>query len=453
MKRLLVVDDDEGARASLRAIFSPDCHVELAVDAADALKRLEGRAVDLVLLDVVMPKKDGVTLLKELAELYPDIPVIMVSASGNIRPVVESIKSGAVDFVTKPFNVDELRHLVARVLERHALRKRVRALESDMSRALPMDGLIGTSKVFLRVLDAARKAAETDAPVLVRGESGTGKELMARRVHDWSARAAEPFVAFNCAAVFPEDVERELFGREREGAPRSGTRKSGRLDLAGAGTLFLDGVDALPLSLQMKLLRVVWDGEYLRPGEKRVRTTEARIMASTRHDLAEATAAGSFLRDLFGCFGSHTLHLPPLRDRPGDIPPLAEFLLSFFRADLNVGTGGFSPRAMEALKRYDWPGNLRELRNVVERTLVLHGDETILGPELLPDEFLAGEAEGSPDKLSASVEQVERQLLIDALRKSGGVQTRAAERLGTTRRILKYKMDKHRITLPLEEEA
>jgi len=458
MKRLLIVDDDVGTRESLRMIFSSDYSITLTASAEEALGVLAAQSVDLILLDVLMPEKDGVTLLKELTALYPETPVIMISASTNARPIVESMKSGAVDFVTKPFDVKELRHLVKRSLEHYTLRQRVKAMESDMQRLYPEEGLIGESPAFQYALQNARRAAQTDATVLIHGESGTGKEMIARQIHTWSERAQEPFVAVHCASIPETLMESELFGHEKGAFTNASKQKLGRFDLAGSGTLFFDEVGEMSLSTQVKLLRVLQEREYMRLGGNRVLHTNARILAATNRDLLEQVRKGDFREDLYYRLNVVPIEIPPLRKRLDDVGLLATHFLEQFRTNLNAHTREFEPEALEALQTYEWPGNIRELRNVIERSVVLHGHHARLPRHLLPNEF---QDPSSPqvispntlkENLSASVEQVERELLIEALRACDGVQTRAAKMLGTTRRILKYKMDKHQITLPLEEE-
>ncbi len=458
MKRLLIVDDDVGTRESLRMIFSHEYSITLTASAKEALGVLSAQSVDLILLDVLMPEKDGVTLLKELTALYPETPVIMISASTSARPIVESMKSGAVDFVTKPFDIKELRHLVRRALEHHTLRQRVKAMESDVKRLYPEEGLIGESPAFQSALQNARRAAQTDATVLIHGESGTGKEMIARQIHTWSDRATEPFVAVHCASIPEPLMESELFGHERGAFTNANKQKLGRFDLAGSGTLFFDEVGEMSLNTQVKLLRVLQEREYMRLGGNRVLHTNARILAATNRNLLEQVRKGAFREDLYYRLNVVPIEIPPLRQRLDDVGFLATYFLDQFSKNLNAHTREFEPDALEALQTYDWPGNIRELRNVIERSVVLHGHHMRLPRHLLPNEFQDPEhlQTLSPhtlkENLSASVEQVERELLVEALRACDGVQTRAAKMLGTTRRILKYKMDKHNITLPLEAE-
>ncbi|MCC5847758.1 MAG: sigma-54-dependent Fis family transcriptional regulator [Verrucomicrobia bacterium] len=448
MKKMLVVDDDPGTRESLRTIFSREYNVILTENAAQALGALAVQSVDLVLLDVIMPDKDGVTFLRELSDMHPDLPVVMISASDQVRSVVESMKSGAVDFVTKPFDVQELRQLVGRVLHQHTLQRKVRAMESDLSRQFPLDGMIGQSDDFLAAMELARRAALTDATVLIEGESGTGKEMVARQIHRWSSRSEEPFVAVHCGALPETLMESELFGHEKGAFTNADRQKPGRFDLAGSGTLFFDEISEMTPATQMKLLRVLQEREYMRVGGTRVLRTNARILAATNRDLVKAMTAGDFREDLYYRLNVVPVSVPPLRQRREDIPLLAKFFLESFRAGLKMRARGFAPDTLDALCAYNWPGNIRELRNVIERMVVLHGDHEVFPLKSLPKEFhrSALRPELPPEILQANladaVDRIEKEMVMDALRRCDGVQTRAASMLGITRRVLKYKMDK-----------
>jgi DNA-binding NtrC family response regulator len=448
MKRILIVDDDVGSRESLRLTFSRQYQTVLAPNAAEALKALTQQRMDIILLDVMMPEKDGVSLLKDIQELYPDVPCVMVSASVNVRPVVEAMKAGAYDFVIKPFDVDEIRRTVARAIENSTLRRKVELLQSEVSREYPVNDLVGESESFKAALESVRCAAESDATVLIRGESGTGKELIARRLHTLSARRDEPFVAVHCAALPEALLESELFGHEKGAFTGAEARKPGRFDLAGAGTLFFDEIGEMSLSTQVKLLRVLQEREYMRLGGTQVVRTAARIVAATARDLAEEVRKHTFRDDLFYRLNVIPIMLPPLRDRPEDVPLLARHLLNLFRQNMSVLVRDFDPDALRLMQGYAWPGNVRELRNTIERVLVLHGRAERVATGHLPEAMRSAPPAAEPvpktgpASLSEAVAAFERELVVEALRQTNGVQTRAAQRLGTTRRILNYRMRK-----------
>jgi DNA-binding NtrC family response regulator len=448
MKHILIVDDELGSRESLKVIFSRDFRVSLGASAEEALDLLSNEKVDLVMLDVIMPDRDGLSLLKEIQNLYPDVPVIMVSASTSVRPVVEAIRAGAYDYVTKPFDVDDVRRLAERALESSSLRRRVEILETEMSREYPVHGVIGQSPSFTHAIDQVRKASDTDATVLITGESGTGKELVARLLHSLSGRHDEPFVAVHCAALPESLMESELFGHEKGAFTNADKRKLGRFDLAGSGTLFFDEVSEMTQSTQVKLLRVLQEREYMRVGGTQVIRTNARIVTATARDLRAEVSEKRFRDDLFYRLNVVPIRLPPLRERPEDIPLLARHFLDYFKERLSIATKDFAPEAMGMMCRYRWPGNVRELRNLVERVLVLHGHSELIHPEFMPDE-IRGTAHSTMSmprsqahSLEDAVNAFERQLVENALKEADGIQTRAAELLGTTRRILKYRMEK-----------
>ena len=466
MRKILVVDDDLGARESLKAIFSTKFTVRLAVDAEQALARLDKDNFDLVLLDVIMPGKSGVELLGDIKKMYPELPIIMVSASTGVHSVVEAIKQGAVDYITKPYDVDEIRFTVDRVMESNLLHRQVKVLQTDVNREYPIEGIIGTSAPFQQALDDAKKAAESDATVLITGESGTGKELVARLVHSYSGRAHEPFVAVHCGALPETLMESELFGYEKGAFTGAMKRKQGRFDLAGDGSLFFDEVTEMSLATQVKLLRVLQEREFMRVGGTEVVQTNARIIAACNRNIMEYITEGNFRDDLYYRLSVVPIKLPPLRERGEDVPLLAQSFLDGYRKTMDVKTEAFDDESLHYMCNYRWPGNVRELKNIVERMMVLHGDQKVVRARFLPSEFRDGaepapaaiiESASGPSlpeialsesiSLEEAVSQYERHLVEKALEESNGVQTRAAEMLGTTRRILKYRMEKLNINV------
>lgn len=449
-KHILIVDDEFGTRESLRVIFEDKHRVLLAKNAREAMDQLSAIRVDLVLLDIGLPDKDGLEVLSEILSIHPDIPVICVTAVTSANRVVQAMRAGAHDYITKPFDVEEIRHTVERTLASNSLHRHLETLQTEISKEFPVEGIVGQSAAFQLALDNTRKAAETDATVLICGDSGTGKELIARLIHNTSPRKDEPFVGVHCAALSETLMESELFGHEKGAFTHADKRKLGRFDLAESGTLFFDEVSEMSLGTQVKLLRVLQEREFMRVGGTQVIRTNTRIVAATAKDLHGEVIANRFRDDLFYRLSVIPIDLPKLAERAEDIPLLARYFLNYFRHRMSVDTHDFDPPAMDCLVRYSWPGNVREMRNIIERMLVLHGSSSLILAEFLPKEF--HEPNGhSPDRnnarpetlpLAESVNAHERQLIEDALIKTAGVQTRAAKLLGTTRRILKYRMEK-----------
>jgi DNA-binding NtrC family response regulator len=448
MKKLLIVDDELGTRESLKAVFSRNFEVATAACASEALDLLNAQTVDLVMLDIMMPDISGLEALKKIQDIYPGLPVIMVTALKDVQRVVEACRLGAVDYIAKPFDIEEVRRIVHRALDTSILKRKVQNLQEEISREFPLDGIIGRSPAFLAALNDARKAAETNATILIQGESGTGKELLARYIHNASDRHDEPFVAVHCAALPEALMESELFGHEKGAFTHAEQRKLGRFDLAGSGTLFFDEVSEMSLPTQAKLLRVLQEREFMRVGGTQVIHTNARIIAASGKNLQQAVNENEFRNDLFYRLSVVPITLPPLRERTGDVALLAEHFLTEFRREMDAVTEQFAPRLLDLLNRYNWPGNVRELRNIVERMLVLHGRQALLEPDYLPTEIRGsapaplGPALPEGLTLEEAVNDFERKLVSQALQQADGVQTHAAELLGTTRRILRYRMDK-----------
>jgi len=319
-------------------------------------------------------------------------------------------------------------------------------LQGEVSQEYPIEGIVGEAPSFRRALEDARKAAQSDATVLISGESGTGKELVARSVHAWSNRKDEPFVPVHCAALPETLIESELFGHEKGAFTSADKQKVGRFDLAGAGSLFFDEVSEMPLSTQVKLLRVLQEREFMRVGGTRVIRTDARIIAASGKDLRQRVETKEFRDDLYYRLSVVPIRLPPLRERREDIPLLARYFLDLYRTGLDAETSEFAPETLQLFTHYSWPGNVRELRNIIERMLVLHGHSRQILPEFLPDEFTEGDrlppVRGANQTLTDAVNTYEKELIRTALEETGGIQTAAADRLGTTRRILKYRMEK-----------
>ncbi len=446
-KNLLIVDDCKEIRASLKAVFSRTYQLSMAESVAEAEQLLSEKVYDLILLDIIMPDRDGMEFLQQISASDPDIPVIMVSGVSDTRKVVEAIQLGAFDYITKPFDLAEIRHMVRRALNNTNMQRRLEILEDQVSQEFPVAAIVGESPVFQKKLSIAKKTAQTDSTVLICGESGTGKELIARLLHNESDRCDEPFIAVHCAALSENLMESELFGHEKGAFTHAEKRKLGRFDLAGSGTLFFDEVSEMTLGTQVKLLRVLQEREFMRVGGTQLVQSSARIIAASAKDLQVEVKAGRFRSDLFYRLSVVPIELPPLRDRPDDIPMLARHFLKYFRQKMNVATMDFSPEVLEVLGNHSWPGNVRELKNIIERVLVLNGSSTLIQMDDLPPEL---QSEGGQREridcdgltLAAAVNQYECGIIRNALNEAKGVQTHAAKLLGTTRRILKYRMEK-----------
>ncbi|MEE9569196.1 MAG: sigma-54 dependent transcriptional regulator, partial [Candidatus Binatia bacterium] len=399
---------------------------------------------DLVLTDQRMPNLSGLDLLKAVRAVNPETPVIVVTAYGSIETAVSAIKAGATDYLTKPLNLDELLHRIEKVREHHRLVLENRDLREELGERHRIEGIIGESGRMLEVFSLVRRVAPSEATVLIRGESGTGKELIAKAIHFASPRASGPLVKVNCAALPETLLESELFGHEKGAFTGALATRRGRFEVASGGTIFLDEIGDLPTHLQAKLLRVLQEREFERVGSSKPISVDVRILAATHRDLERLLKAGQFRDDLYYRLNVVTIVLPPLRERRQDLPLFMDHLLRAFAEKNGKKIRGFTSEAREALLRYDYPGNVRELENIIERASVItRGD--VIGRADLPISIQELEAEESSSKtdLPLVVERLERRMIREALARSGGVQTRAAEQLGITERALRYKLKKY----------
>lgn len=431
MRQLLIVDDEPNMAWLFEQTFGREFQVVAARSGAEALARLEQEGADLIMLDLCMPGMDGMAVLKEVKRRWPAIPVVMMTAYATVKTAVEAIKAGAADYVLKPFDLDELRRVMTGALPPSA--------PSAVGAPRPA-GMLGESPAMLEVFRKIARIAPTDACVLILGETGTGKELVARAIHAASSRAARPFVAFNCAAVPENLLESELFGYEKGAFTDARVRKPGRFELANGGTLLLDEVGDMPLSLQAKLLRVLESRAVEPLGAIRQVAVDVRVLAATHRDLREMVRQGKFREDLYFRLAVVPIGLPPLRERPGDVAVLASHLLRTFAEKHGKAFTGFSPRALGALEGHSWPGNVRELRNLVEQVVVLW-DGPVVEAEHLPEWGAAAGggriAAGSLKEMKAGYEQ---QRIEEALRACEGNRTQAAKVLGISRRALQMKL-------------
>ncbi|MEM1029898.1 MAG: sigma-54 dependent transcriptional regulator [Myxococcota bacterium] len=436
MAKILIVDDEPSVRFALTEVLA-DHEVVEADRAAAALAR--AGEVALVITDLAMPGGDGMELLENLQRDHPSLPVIMLTAHGDERTAVRALRAGAYDYLVKPFDVDEVLAAVRRGLETHRLRGARDRAEAERRLGVP---LVGESPTWRRLVDRALRIAPRDVTVVVRGETGTGKELVASLIHAASGRSSGPLVRFNCAAVPAELAEAELFGHRRGAFTGAATSSSGYFGAADGGTLVLDEVGALPAAVQPKLLRALQDGEIQPVGEAKPRRVDIRVVASTLRDLEEAVRTGHFREDLYYRLAVVQLVVPPLRERPEDIPLLAEALRRRHAAQMGLDDIPFDGALHRSLAAYDWPGNVRELENAVVALLAF----SVRG-EVNPDDFRPGgalpPAAAEAGGLAARMWAYERRLLVAALRDAEGNRSEAARRLEISRTTLLDKLSRH----------
>ncbi len=442
--RILVVDDEAAQRELVGGFLRKQgFDVAEAGGGREAVARFKQEPFDLVLTDMRMPDLSGLEVLEAVRSMSPETAVMIITAYGTIETAVSAVKAGAADYLTKPLNLDELLHRVHRVRERHQLVTENRELREALAERHRVEGIIGDSGRMQEVLSLVRRVAPSDATVLIRGESGTGKELIAKALHYASPRASGPLVKVNCAALAESLLEAELFGHEKGAFTGAVASRKGRFELADGGSIFLDEIGDMPPHLQVKLLRVLQEREFERVGSSRPIKVDVRLLAATHRNLETLVREGRFRGDLYYRINVVTIVLPPLRERREDLPPLIEHFVRSFAEKNGKTIRGLTAEAREALLRYDYPGNVRELENLIERAIVLTRDD-LIGPEDLPLVLEAPSPESGADAgLVAAVEGLERRMIQEALAKTSGTQTRAAELLGISERVLRYKLRKY----------
>jgi len=441
---ILIVDDDRANLSSLEKIFQRESHqVLVASDGSEALEILRTNRVDVVLTDLMMPGMNGTDLLKAAGTVSPESDVILMTAFGTVETAVEAMKLGAYDFVTKPFKRLQVVRCVKRALEKQALLTENRGLRRKLEAIEKSEPIIGSSPRIRELLDLVSQVAPSSATVLLHGESGTGKEVIARRIHERSPRTAKPFIAINCAAIPENILESELFGYERGAFTGANNRKEGRFMLAHEGTLLLDEIGDISPAVQVKLLRVLQEGQFERLGGTQTLRVDVRIVAASKRDLAEEVRQGRFREDLYYRLNVIPIELPPLRDRVDDIPLLADHFLRVFAAKNQKRVQGIRRDAMEVLAGHSWPGNVRELENAMERAVVLSRNETI-GLGELPA-AIAGSERGARRDISVAVgtplADVEFRLIEETLRMTHGDKRVAAQLLGIATRTIYRKLE------------
>jgi two-component system NtrC family response regulator len=450
-ERVVLVVDDEAAQRTVLAGFLRKRGMDVvpAAGADEAVQIASSRMIDIVLTDLNMPGRDGLALIDSLRAINPELPVIVMTAFGTVASAVDAMKRGAADFLTKPINLDELEVLVTRTLERRALVSENQLLKEQLASRYRLAGLETANARMAEAINTAARAAASRATILVRGESGTGKELMARAIHYASPRAKNALVAVSVGALPDTLIESELFGHERGAFTGADRERRGRFELADGGTLFLDEIGDLPKSTQVKLLRVLQEQSFERLGGTRTLSVDVRVIAATNRDLPAMVRTGEFREDLFYRLNVVCIELPPLRDRREDIPLLVDIFLRRFVGEASTPIAGVSREAMDLLLKYDYPGNVRELENLMHRAMVL-ARGSLLSTTDFPIHVsqLKGENRDAPASFVERVTEFERALIVDALERAGGIQTRAAALLGMSERHLRYKLKKHDIPNP-----
>jgi two-component system response regulator AtoC len=458
LNKILIIDDEDSLRHMLSILLKKEGYeVSMTGTAEEGLRAIEQGRFDLVLCDVRMKGVDGFEFLRRLRNFESPPTVIMMSAYGSVETAVQCMKMGAYDYISKPFNNDEIILTLRKVEERRELLAENRRLQNEVSRQQAPDTIAARNPKMRSILETAMKVAAYKTTVLITGESGTGKEVLARMIHNNSNRPANSFVAVNCGAIPEELLESELFGHVRGSFTGAVQDKRGLFHEANNGTLFLDEIGELPASLQVKILRALQEGEVRRVGSNKQEPVDVRVIAATNRDLAQAVADGSFREDLFYRLNVVQLQLPPLRERREDIPSLAELFLKRHMQRTGKTLENFSPAAMRVLTEYAWPGNVRELENVVERAVVLAAG-TLIEPTDLPANLLRKATDGpviDEDELSIKRASflMEKALILRALEKTGGNRTRAAKLLEISHRALLYKLKEYGISKGNEEQA
>jgi two-component system NtrC family response regulator len=445
---ILIVDDEPAQREILAGYLRKKRHtVVLAGSAVKALEALKKNSIDIVLTDFKMPDKTGFELLKDITSLYPHTTVILMTAFGTIEGAVSAMREGAYDYLGKPIDLDELDLLLQRILERNRLISENRLLKEQLAEKFSFVWIVSQSPEMDVVLDTARRVASSNASVLIIGESGTGKELIAKAIHFSSERKDKPFIAVNCAALNENLLESELFGHEKGAFTGADRQRRGRFEMANGGTIFLDEIGDIPLSTQAKLLRVLQEHQLERVGGNETIVVDVRVIAATNRNLEEAIRAGIFREDLFYRLNVVGIEIPPLRERRQDIVPLLDFFLTMYAKENKRKKLVFSKEARDILLRYEYPGNVREMQNILQRAVILSRKEIITTADLpavlkrtqSETELTTGEKQQS---LTDQVERLEKEMVFEALRVHNGNQSKAAKQLDISERNLRYRLHK-----------
>ncbi len=442
---LLIVDDETDSRNALAELVQRwGYEVQTASDGTEALRKAIESHPDVILTDLVMPNMDGLWLLRALRGELPDCPVVLLTGRGTIQTAVQAIKEGAYDFIEKPLDVSRLRIVLERALEKKETLREVQLLRRRLAALAPGTDMIGSGPSMQKVFELSQKVAPSTASVVISGQSGTGKEVVARAIHNLSPRKDKAFVAINCSAIPATLIESELFGYERGAFTGADQRRMGNFEMAHGGTLFLDEVGELPLEMQAKFLRVLEERKIRRLGGRNEVEVDVRVICATHRDLKEESRTGRFREDLYFRLHVFTIQLPPLKERREDIPLLVHHFIEKFNGETGKHVQGVAPPALAILQSYPWPGNIRELRNTVERAMILV-DGDVIGEEQLPPDMLPTRSESAFLRvpLGATLDRVEKEYIIASLQRNGGNKARSAEVLGISEKTLYNKLNRY----------
>ncbi|MBI3129061.1 MAG: sigma-54-dependent Fis family transcriptional regulator [Candidatus Tectomicrobia bacterium] len=444
---ILVVDDEERVRTLLSRLLTEEGYqVDAVASGEEALRAAEEGSYEVVLTDLMMPGMSGIELLVQLRRLNSETEVILLTAHGTVDSAVEAMRKGAFHYLSKPFKLDEVRVYVQKAVEESRNQRELLGLRREVRQRFEFSNIIGKSKPMMEVFDLIRRVARSNSTVLIQGKSGTGKELVAKAIHYNSPRSSQPFIAINCSAITETLLESELFGHMKGSFTGAVSSKKGLFEEAQSGTIFLDEIGEISAALQVKLLRVLQDHEIRRVGGNQSIKVDVRVITATNRDLAEAVRQKEFRDDFYYRLNVVTIHLPTLKDRPEDIPLLAQHFLAKYAKAAGTGVSQISKDAMRALMRYSWPGNIRELENVIERAITL-GAEGEIQPEDLPDVLRREEGEITLDAIPVemSMQEVEKAHIERVLKHTGGQVSQAARMLGIDRRTIYRKMQAYNI--------
>jgi two-component system response regulator AtoC len=444
--RILAIDDEQDMTLLYKNILKNDYKLITASSGQEALKMINNENFDLILLDIMMPEMNGIEVLRKIKEQDPALDVIMITASKDVRPAIESLKLGAFDYLIKPFEIEDMKSTINKALERKEILLENLYLKQTLDERASYGELIGKSDAIKRIYDLITGAAKSNSTIFITGESGTGKEIVAETIHKKSSRGNKPYVIVNCAAIPDNLLESEMFGHERGAFTGALERHIGKFELASGGTIFLDEIGEMPLSMQAKLLRVIQEGTMERVGGERTIEIDVRIIAATNIDIKKAIKEKLFREDLFYRLNVIPIFMPALRERIEDLPLFIEYFIPKYNKELNRNIRGLSKEALAALANYSWPGNVRELENLIERMMTLSGSDILdigdVPRDIIHSADAAKEELGYSDgNLIKAVNMFEKELIIKALKATKGNQTAAAKILGLHRTTLISKMD------------